>query len=304
MPAMIARDNQPIHYRMIGRGRPVLMLHGVGMDSRHWLPFIMPLAHRFTFVMPDFRGAGKSAAVPVNQPDLFQNLAEDIQDLMSHLDLSSLQLVGYSLGASIALHLQRAGEFNRVKSYLHIDQSPCIQNRPDWTGGLLGPDQPQFLATLQSLYYRLAQFPEINVLAQLPPVEQKTVAQLMGEILGVAAGNAAVVWLLRQLGRYPRLFASVVGDISVHNLCAYLSAYFANKHDYRASLLANKTPMTMFIGRRSPLYLASGQEQFAARVPHCQVKVFERSGHLPQADEPWRFGRELSRFLAKHADAR
>lgn len=297
MPVMIARDNQPIHYRMIGRGKPVLMLHGVGMDSRHWLPFIMPLAHRFKFVMPDFRGAGKSASVPINQPDLFQNLAEDIQDLMAHLDLPSLRLVGYSLGASIALHLQREGRFDRVINYLHIDQSPCIQNQSEWTNGLLGPDQEQFLATLQSLYYRLAQYPEIKVLAQLPRDEQKTVATLIGEILGVAAGSAAVVWVLRQLSRYPRLFTSVVGDISVPNLCAYLSAYFSNTHDYRESLLANKTPMTMIIGRRSPLYLCAGQAQFAARIPNCQVKVFERSGHMPQVDEPWRFGRELSRFL-------
>lgn len=297
MPVIVSRDGQPIHYRVIGRGAPVLMLHGVGMDSRHWLPFILPLVHRFRFYLPDFRGAGKASLVAVNQADLFQNLAEDIQDLMNHLDLSQIKLVGYSLGASIALHLHREGEFHRVQNYLHIDQSPCISNQSDWPYGLLGGGQTAFLERLRQLHAVLQNHEANQMVRDLPSVDRKRVAALLGELLGVAAGNQSVVFLLRQAGKYPRLFARLIGDISMHNLCAYLQTYFANPHDYRKDMVLNETAMTMFIGAKSPLYQAEGQKAFADTIPNCRTLIFQKSGHLPQADEPLKFGKELARFL-------
>ena len=87
MPTIMTRDQQPLYVRVIGQGQPVLMLHGLGMQSRQWLPFIVPFIRHFKFYMPDFRGFGRSKAIRLNQPDVFENHAQDVLDVIQHFDL-------------------------------------------------------------------------------------------------------------------------------------------------------------------------------------------------------------------------
>ena len=53
MPLFPARDGQSLHVRILGRGQPVLMLHGLGMQGRDWLPFVLPYLRCYQFYMPD-----------------------------------------------------------------------------------------------------------------------------------------------------------------------------------------------------------------------------------------------------------
>ncbi len=43
MPLFPARDGATLRVRLLGRGQPVLMLHGLGMQGRDWLPFVFNL---------------------------------------------------------------------------------------------------------------------------------------------------------------------------------------------------------------------------------------------------------------------
>ena len=53
MARVTAHDGARLKVREIGRGPVVILVHGFGMDSRHWLPIVLPLAHRFRFILPD-----------------------------------------------------------------------------------------------------------------------------------------------------------------------------------------------------------------------------------------------------------
>ena len=102
-----ARDGQQLHVRVLGRGRPVLLLHGLGSSGMQWLSFVLPLLGVVKFYRPDLRGAGRSAAVGLNQPDMFQNHVEDVEDvedLVRHFGLQDFLLAGHSMGATTALH--------------------------------------------------------------------------------------------------------------------------------------------------------------------------------------------------------
>ena len=138
---VITRDKQTLSVRVIGQGQPVLLLHGLGMNSRHWLPFVLPYSRQFKFYMPDLRGAGYSAHIAFNQHDIIHNHMEDVQDIVQHFSLRNFLLVGYSMGATTALHWQREAGFSEVKHYLHIDQTPCVPNQEDWSFGLFGQQQ-------------------------------------------------------------------------------------------------------------------------------------------------------------------
>lgn len=292
------RDGTHLHARIVGRGQPVLMLHGMGMDSRHWLPFVLPHAHRHRFVMPDFRGAGGSRHVRLRDPDLFQNLAEDVEDLIAHLRLEDFLLVGYSLGASTALHLLRHRGFEGVARYLHIDQSPCVGNRDDWAHGLRGRHQDELFDVLRALDAILEANPGADFLDELPRASRREVARLLSQILVPVLGESGLEHVIPRFGRHaPEAFLRVFPLSYIPDLRTTLRAYLAGGHDYREALRDVETPTTVFVGMRSPLYPPEGQMRIAELVRRGRVVRFEGSGHVLVLDEPRKFHRELGVFL-------
>lgn len=299
MPMIDLRDGERLHVREVGRGLPVLMLHGLGMQGAHWLPFVAPHSRNYRFILPDMRGAGRSAHVAMNQRDIFRNHMEDLQDLVKAMKLDDFVLVGYSLGASTALHWLNSGGFRGVRAYLHIDQSPCIVNGGDWNYGLFGERQPKFFAELQSLENRLAPYPGARQLSDLPPRVEAVVMLKLAETFAPVFGGERVRFAMTSVARWPWLFNRVFPMTRISDLLAHLGSYRGAGHDYRQGLRESPVPVTAFVGMRSPLYHPEGQME-VARLPRQGDAVrFEKSGHVPMADEPVKFIRELGDFLAE-----
>lgn len=82
-----------------GSGTPaLLMLHGWTLDRRMWRPQVEGLSGRFTLLLPDRRGFGRSSAPPGLglEPD-------DVPPLLDHFGLERAVLVGHSQAGRIAL---------------------------------------------------------------------------------------------------------------------------------------------------------------------------------------------------------
>jgi pimeloyl-ACP methyl ester carboxylesterase len=188
------RDGQALKVRVFGSsmGQPVLILSGLGMSASHWLPMIVPFANQYRFYLPDFRGFGQSVKLSFNQADVFQNHMEDIQDVIAYLKLKDILLIGYSLGATTAMHLQRAGQLEAVKCYLHIDQDPCIRNQLDWTYGLLGEQQEVLFKHLKEADMLLAQHPKATYLRDIPFAKLSEVVTQIQQIRAKLNGHADV----------------------------------------------------------------------------------------------------------------
>jgi pimeloyl-ACP methyl ester carboxylesterase len=85
-----------------GSGRPLLILHGAS-GAGHWLPYMADLAERHDVLVPEHPGFGGSDA-----PDWLDtpaDLACFYLDFLDQLDLSNVDLVGFSLGGWIAAEL-------------------------------------------------------------------------------------------------------------------------------------------------------------------------------------------------------
>lgn len=290
------RDGQALRVRVLGEGQPVLLLHGLGMHSAHWLPFVWPHRHRFRFYMPDFRGAGGSRKLSFNQQDVFQNGMEDVEDVVAHFALRDLLVVGYSLGASTALHWLRAGGFERVRRYLHIDQSVCIPNAPDWSHGLLGARQAVLFDALREVATRLSAHGPDRAFVDLPVEVRMEAMDALARALSNLGAGPVLSSVCKLAARWPRLLELGFQNPTPANLQAYLSSYL-NAHDYRQSLLECRTPVTWMVGMRSALYDPEGQLAAARLAPNSQIVRFERSGHALPLTEPLKFARELARFL-------
>ena len=300
MPFVTTRDQQSLHVRVIGKGQPVLMLHGMGMQSAHWLPFLLPYLRQYRFYLPDLRGAGRSSHIRLNQTDVFQNHMEDVQDVIAHFGLQDFLLAGYSLGGSTSLHLLHHGGFDGVRRYLHIDQSPCVGNKDDWPHGLFGERQTEIFAALQQLKELLDDHAHAERLDTLPPAAREQVIDILSDVFSRMLGRRAIAPLLKLSSRWPWLLSQLFPITHVQDIRAYLASYVSGGHDYRDSLKHCPVPVTVMVGMRSPLYAPEGQMAIADHAPQGRVVALAKSGHVPLMDEPVRFTRELGRFLRDH----
>ncbi|MBO9479385.1 alpha/beta fold hydrolase [Shimia sp. R11_0] len=83
-----------------GSGEPVVLLHGVGMQSAAWEPQIATLAKSHHVIALDMPGHGGSAPLPSSAklPEFVSWLAA----VLDALDLGAVNLAGHSMGALVA----------------------------------------------------------------------------------------------------------------------------------------------------------------------------------------------------------
>ncbi|WP_300068381.1 alpha/beta hydrolase [uncultured Ruegeria sp.] len=90
-----------VTFRDHGMGMPVVLLHGVGMQSAAWEPQIASLCQTGRVIAVDMPGHGGSAPLPMDSqlPDFVAWL----HDVVQTLDLGPVAVAGHSMGALIAL---------------------------------------------------------------------------------------------------------------------------------------------------------------------------------------------------------
>jgi pimeloyl-ACP methyl ester carboxylesterase len=296
MPYVTTRDGQRLHVRVLGRGRPVLLLHGLGASSLQWLPFVLPLLGRARFYMPDLRGAGRSAGVNLNQDDMFQNHAEDLEDIVRHFGLRDFLVAGHSMGATTVLHWLHGGGGAGMRGYLHIDQSPSVSNREDWRHGLFGPDQDSYFDIMRTLAEALRPYRGHPRLDTLPQATRRHALELLA-IAQDRQGSALPGRFIRAAARWPALVRLL--PLNRPSEIYRVVTTYLDTRDYRDSLRRCAAPVTVMVGMKSVLYHPAGQMAIADYAPQCRIVPFEKAGHLLPLDQPLAFFREFRRFVTQ-----
>jgi len=94
-------DDMSLTYQTHGEGKPVMLLHGLALDSSIWLDIAKLYGDQAQFIMPDLRGHGKTEIGQANGS--LEQFATDILRLADHLQLDRFTLGGHSMGGYIAL---------------------------------------------------------------------------------------------------------------------------------------------------------------------------------------------------------
>lgn len=95
-----------LYYETYGQGEPLLLLYGYGQAIGAWHLQITELAKHFRVLAVDTRGHGRS--LDETNPELtYDLLAEDVRQLLDHLQVRRVRVLGWSDGANTALHLAR-----------------------------------------------------------------------------------------------------------------------------------------------------------------------------------------------------
>jgi pimeloyl-ACP methyl ester carboxylesterase len=93
-----------MYYEVLGDGEPVVLLHGSFMsisNSFHWVEWIDELSKTRKVIAVEMQGHGRTA--DIDRDFNYDNLADDVAALLDHLEIASADLIGYSLGAGVAM---------------------------------------------------------------------------------------------------------------------------------------------------------------------------------------------------------
>jgi pimeloyl-ACP methyl ester carboxylesterase len=93
-----------MYYEIHGDGKPLVLLHGSYMTiDLNFAQLIPELAKKHKVIALEMQGHGRTADIA--RPYSYPALADDIEGLLNHLKIDSADVLGYSLGGTVAFEL-------------------------------------------------------------------------------------------------------------------------------------------------------------------------------------------------------
>ncbi|NIF55712.1 MULTISPECIES: alpha/beta hydrolase [Burkholderiaceae] len=121
-------------YHVSGSGEPLVLIHGVGMNSSIWAPQIAEFEQDHTVIALDFLGHGGSS-MPREDATL-DDYVEQTARLLHTLGIERATVVGHSMGALIAIglagrHPERVGRLIAMNAVFERtpEQREAVMNR-------------------------------------------------------------------------------------------------------------------------------------------------------------------------------
>jgi pimeloyl-ACP methyl ester carboxylesterase len=269
-----------LHYVDAGAGPPVVFIHGLLGSHRDWARLVEDMSAHHRVLALDLFGHGASAK-PMGDYSLSAHAAT-VRDLLDHLGIKTVTLVGHSLGGGIALQFAYLfpGRVNRLVLV---------------SSGGLGREL--------SLLLRVATLPGVEWV--LPMLASRWV-RARGEQVGRGFARAGV----RPGSDASRAWQGFVSLGDPENRRAFLATSRAvidpggQTVTARHRLPSLATIPTLLVwGARDRLIPSWHAVEAARELPNSRVEVFERAGHFPHLDEPDRFADLLREFTRAEGSA-
>jgi esterase len=113
-------DTMIVHYQEYGRGRPLVILHGLLGSLDNWHTLSKQFSDSFRVLAVDQRNHGRS---PHSDIFTYEAMAEDVAELLDHLNISSACVLGHSMGGKTAMQFALSHP-ERVRKLIVVDIAP------------------------------------------------------------------------------------------------------------------------------------------------------------------------------------
>lgn len=173
MPSIaVGKENSgsiDLYYEDYGSGRPVVLSHGWPLSGAAWekqIPVLLDAGYRV--IAHDRRGFGNSSKPSFGYD--YDTFVQDLDVLMTKLDLRDVALVGHSMGSAEAVHYVGTYGSDRVSELVLIGAlPPFLLKTPDNPGGVdgsvfdgikagIGADRLVFLTAFFANFYNVDVF--------------------------------------------------------------------------------------------------------------------------------------------------
>jgi len=272
-----------INYRCVGEGEDIVLIHGLATSYGFWrIDALLPLARKYRVTIYDLRGHGYSGMPLSGYTPI--DMAEDLDHLLDHLDISKAHLIGHSMGGVIAmqytlLHPERVRSLTVADSRIRAFQP--TQRPKDW---------PNWITANKTLQELGIFIPEdepdsgIWLLEKLASPEwQKAKNKLKGSALFIpfnrmSGGNHAANQWLKLLN----------ATTARHELTSSMGPA-------KEELPAIHQPVLAIYGDKSPMMPSlQGLKKY---LPRCRAVIIPKAGHFFLLTQPRSFVDAVSEFL-------
>jgi pimeloyl-ACP methyl ester carboxylesterase len=247
-----------IHYRVAGRGVPILLIHGGLVDSRMWDDQVASLSAGHCTIRYDQRGFGRSKA-----PSAAYSPVEDVRAVLDKVGVSKAVVIGLSYGGQVAvdfalehpervLALVTAGATVRGQQLQQVGDRPAIyealKKRGTAEAVRLWLDDPAFVTA-----------------RDLPAVQERMRKMLTDNVKGWGTPRPE---LLRWPTRVP---TDHLGEIAVPTL-------------------------VLRGGQENPNIVAAA-DLLAEKIPRATLRIIPAAGHHLNMEAPEQFDAAVLSFL-------
>jgi pimeloyl-ACP methyl ester carboxylesterase len=252
-----------------GSGPAIVFLHGWSLGKGAFGIQRRELSDRFRIVVPDMRGHGNSTKF--TNGDGIDTLASDLEQLLVHLDLDDVILVGWSMGALVAWEFAGGPQGGRVAGIVTIDMVPKVLNGDGWQHGLRSGTH---------LY---------DVDIDLMRMRDDWRAFTRAYVPKVFAGG-----MTNERRELIDKMVDLVGDNEVESMVALWTSLV--QADYVDAVRQLNVPTLITYGKLSQIYTEEAAEWMDQHIPNSQRIGFADSGHAPHLEEPQLFNESLAGF--------
>ncbi len=284
-----------IYYETVGRGTPLVIVHGgPGASHDYFLPYLLPLMRSNKLVFIDERGSGKSSKVADPKQYNVANMVEDLEAVRVALGLGKISLLGHSFGGVLvqayAFKYQKnlshlvlgstfasTREINEALAKMKADMDPKDRERVNAleATGLFGKGEIWEHGRYPDEYAKLAwgkgYFPYIYVSQPDPNYDP-------------VSSNTTKAWDV-----YREMWGSDGEFIVDGNL---------KEVEYVERLSEIKVPTLIIVGEHDESDPKMSKEMHE-KIAGSQLVILPRSGHMTFVDQPEMFLKAVGEFVGR-----
>jgi magnesium chelatase accessory protein len=268
----VSAGNINWHVQQFGSGPVLLLVHGTGASTHSWRDVAPLLAERFTVIVPDLPGHGRTSAPTFEQFSL-PAMSTALGALLRRLRLDAALAVGHSAGAAILARMTLDGQ---IAPRLLVSINGALLPLTGLPGWLFAPIA--------------------RVLARSSLVPQWMARRAAGdatiERLVADTGShldAHGIALYRQLAQRPAHVAGALAMMANWNLPSLAR-----------DLPRLKTPLTLLTASADRTIAPEQADRVRALLPTARVISLGALGHLAHEERPREVVRIVLELAAQH----
>ncbi|UTM58253.1 alpha/beta fold hydrolase [Photobacterium sp. CCB-ST2H9] len=109
-----------LHYQIQGQGQTVVLIHGLFGSADNLGILARSLKDTCQVISVDLRNHGRS---PHSEHFTYQEMAQDVLDVLNQLDIENFTVIGHSMGGKVAMTMAALAA-ERIKSLIVLDMAP------------------------------------------------------------------------------------------------------------------------------------------------------------------------------------
>lgn len=256
-----------VHYRIQGRGEPLILIMGLGGESGDWILQARAFSKYFRVLTFDNRGVGKSEKP--SESYTIKTMADDVVGLMDYLGIDKAHILGVSMGGAIAQEIA-INYPERVRKLILVSTTPGKDEK--------GAHSPELLRAMG---------------LQEGFCDEDIRSVDIGRVMNSLSSNSYSSKMLKAVAvPYCWVRMKLFG---IQGLGKQFEAVMTSSTRDRLNMI--KAPTLVIAGTEDGIVPTRSSELLAERIPNARLIKIQGGSHTLIAEKRGRFNREVLEFL-------